>query len=537
MKLLLLPLLLVSMARSSYAQTAPFNLYLEALSVPDARGLQSYAFGQHDGKWLMIGGRFDGLHQRQPFAAFDSAGCNNRLIVIDPATRQQWTAPLTSLPVAIQEQLSASNMQFVQEGDDLYLLGGYGYSATADDHVTYAKLTAVKVSAVIAAIVHGQPFSSYFRQIADEQFGVTGGRLSKIYDMYCLVGGQKFSGRYNPMGPDHGPGFVQQYTDQIRRFEIKDDGNTLSVNHLPALTDPEQLHRRDFNVVPQMLADGQEGLTAFSGVFQKTVDFPYLNCVNIDSNGYNVNNAFAQHYNHYHCASLPLFSASANEMHTVFFGGIAQFYDSLGVLVEDNNIPFVRTIARVSRQADGMMTEYKLPVEMPALLGAGSEFIPLSTLPVYNNGVIKLDELAADTSLVGYIYGGIASTAANIFWINTGTESSASSQIFKVFIVKNTSSITHVRNPQSTSTLNMKVFPNPNNGVLSVKFNLPKVTQVNLTIADRTGKIIDREELKNLFPGENLVMRKLTNLVAGHAYFVTLETALEQATLKTIVPE
>jgi hypothetical protein len=537
MKSFIFSMLLAAATLSLHAQTSPFNIYLEPLTIPNVGGLQAYAFGQHDGKWLIIGGRLDGLHRRQPFATFDLAGHNNQLIVIDPVNRQQWSAPLTSLPVPLREQLSSTNMQFHQEGDYLYLLGGYGYSNTAADHTTYDKLAAIKVPEVINAIVNGASFAPYFRQISDAAFTVTGGHLSKIYDTYYLVGGQKFIGRYNPMGPTHGPGFIQEYTDQIRKFKINDDGITLSVTHLPSITDTEQLHRRDYNVSPQIMPNGQEGATAFSGVFQKTVDLPFLNCVNIDSSGYAVNNNFSQYYNHYHCGFLPLYSANANEMHTVFFGGIAQFYDSLGVLVQDNNVPFVRTIARVTRNADGAMAEYKLPVEMPALLGASAEFIPVETLPAYANDVVKLDELSADTTLVGYIYGGIASTGRNIFWINTGTESSANSQIFKVFVVKNASTAVHELNNQSVGTLRMQVFPNPNNGVFSVKFQMPNITQAWLTISDGSGKIIDREALKNIVAGENIVTRQLSRVVVGKAYFVTLETKTERVTVKTVLQE
>jgi len=537
MKSFLCFLLLVGAALHSSAQTSPFNIQLQPLSVPGTGGLQSFAYGQHGGKWLLIGGRLDGLHRRQPFASFDLAGHNNQLLVIDPVTQQQWTAPLTSLPAALQEQLSSTNMQFYQNGDYLYLTGGYGYSNTAADHVTYDKLTAVEVPAVIEAVVNGTAFSAFFRQITNAQFAVTGGHLLMIYDTYYLVGGQKFEGRYNPMGPNHGPGFVQEYTNQIRKFRINDNGSTLSVTHLPSATDVANLHRRDFNVAPQIMPDGQEGATAFSGVFQATADLPYLNCVNIDSSGYAVNNAFSQYYNHYHCAFLPLYSANAAEMHTVFFGGIAQFYDSLGVLVQDNNVPFVRTIARVTRNAGGMMSEYKLPVEMPALLGSGAEFIPQEGLPAYSNGVIKLDDLSGDTIFVGYIYGGIASTARNIFWINTGSESSANNQIYKVFVIKTASSAVHKLNMQSIGTLQMQVFPNPNNGVFSVKFQLPKSTQVWLSISDMKGKIIDREDLKNLAPGEHIITRQMPKIAVGNAYLVTLETSTEQATVKTIVEE
>jgi len=537
MKQHLLLVLMFFVASSLTAQTAPFSIHLEPVSIPGVGGVQSFAYGKHAGKWLIVGGRLDGLHRRQPFAAFDLAGHNNQLIVIDPATQQKWSAPLSSLPVPVREQLSATNMQFHQEGDYLYCVGGYGYSGANGDHTTYDKMTAINVPGVINAISSGQPIAAFFRQITHSQFAVTGGHLSKIYDTYYLVGGQRFIGRYNPMGPAHGPGFIQEYTDQIRKFHLVDDGNTFGVAHLPPTTDPINLHRRDYNVTAQIMPNEQEGLTAFSGVFQPTVDLPFLNCVNIDSSGYTVNNDFSQYYNHYHCAVLPLYSAQKNEMHTVFFGGIAQFYDSLGTLVQDNEVPFVKTIARVTRTANGTMAEYKLPVEMPALLGAGAEFIALDNLPAYPNGVLKLDDLTPDSVLVGYIYGGIASTAPNIFWINTGVESSASSTIFKVFVVKNISSAVHNLNPQSVGTLRMRVFPNPNNGVFGIKFNLERPSPVRIVISDTSGQIVDQELLPNLPVGENIVRRKLQQVSAGRTYFVTLETTFERATVKSVVQE
>ena len=185
------------------------------------------------------------------------------------------------------------------------------------------------------------------------------------------------------MGPTHGPGFVQEYTNSIRKFTLADNGSTISINHLPSFVDSVYLHRRDYNAEAQILPNGKEGITMFSGVFQKTVNLPFLNSVNIDSSGYTVNNNFQQHYNHYHCAVLPLYSNSNNEMHNVFFGGIAQYYDSAGILVQDNNVPFVKTIARVTRNASGVLSEHKLPIEMPVFLGAGSESVSYThlTLP------------------------------------------------------------------------------------------------------------------------------------------------------------
>lgn len=484
------------------AQQAPFNLYLEPLNVSGLTGLQAYAFGQHNNKWLILGGRLDGLHRRQPFAAFDVAGNNTNIIVVDPIAQQFWTASSSSLPVALQEQLSSTNMEFHQEGDYLYVIGGYGYNNASTTKMTFSFLTAVNVPAVIDAVINGSSFVTAFRQISDPDFAVSGGHLKKINDTYYLVGGNRFDGDYNPMGHST---YTQVYTNAIRKFNISDDGVNLQVTHLPSHYDSLNLHRRDYNAAPQIFPDGTEGITAFSGVFQPTVNLPYLNCVNIDSLSYSVNNSFQQFYNHYHCAVLPVYSASANEMHTVFFGGIAQYYDNSGVLIQDNNVPFVKTIARVTRNASGNMAEYKLPVEMPAYLGAGSEFISAQNIPVYGNEVVKLDDLTSDTTMVGYIFGGISSSAPNIFFTNTGAQSSASNGIFKVFLIKNAATGVHDLNESSTNELQLVVISDPASGDIALQFELPAQVTVTVKLWSLDGKEMDSRNFDSLVAGKNEV--------------------------------
>ena len=525
-------ILLSILLQTTYAQIDSYSVLVEPVTIAGVSGIQSFAFAQHDNKWLIVGGRLDGLHRRQPFAAFDVAGHNTLIWVIDPVNQQSWTAPLSTLSVSMQEQLSATNPNFDQEGDMLYFIGGYGYSNTAADHITYDKLTAIDVPGVMNAIINGTPITSYFRQITDAAFAVTGGHLEKIYDTFYLVGGQKFDGRYNPM---NNPTFTQEYTNQIRKFTITDDGTNVTVNHLPSFTDATNLHRRDYNVTNQIMPNGEEGLTAFSGVFQASIDLPYLNCVNIDSSGYAVNNNFSQYYNHYHCANLPVYDAANNEMHTFFFGGIAQYYDSSGILTQDNNVPFVKTIARVTRDATGEMTEYKLPVEMPALLGAGSEFIPNPALDVYPNGVLKLNSMTADTTLAGYIFGGISSTAANIFFTNTGTQSSASDQLFKVSFVKETATVIAQVNAQSTGKLKMQVYPNPNNGQIHVWFYLEQNGPVEISITDNSGKLLKRDIRKNMKSGDQQLKYTLANDELNGIYYVTVKTTTESVVQKIIL--
>lgn len=528
---LLFVLILTLYSSSLATQNSPFSIEIEPLSINGLGGLQSFSFGQSEGKWLLVGGRLDGLHRTQPWASFDVSGNNNQLIVVDPTQSSVWTTSLSSLPTAIQEQLSSTNMNFYQDGDYLYITGGYGYSATVGDHTTFPYLTAINVPEVINAIINNTSINGFFRQITDTQFQVSGGRLKKIDHVFHLLGGNKFLGRYNP---NNNPTFTQEYTNQIRRFTIEDDGTNLNVTHLSSFTDQTHLHRRDYNAEAQILPNGNQGITMFSGVFQLNANLPFLNAITVNNTSYAEENNFQQYYNHYHCAVVPMYSSQNNEMHTVFFGGIAQYYDSNGTLVQDNNVPFVNTIARVTRDENGVMAEYKLPIEMPGYLGAGSEFIPNKNIAHYTNEVLKLDEISDTKTLIGYIFGGISSSAPNIFFANDGTQSSATNQIFKVYITKSVLS-THSLNSHSTNALQMTSYPNPNEGLLEISYNLTDTDQVEISISDATGKVVLKQKLSNQNIGTNIFKTDLNRFRKTKVLFVTLKTRNSSATQKIIM--
>lgn len=513
------------------AQIGSFEMELETLSIPGLTGVHSYAVGKSNGKWLIIGGRLDGLHKRQANQSFDVAGLNTNLTVVDPIGMQQWTAPLSALPTGIQEQLSSTNMEFHQTGDYLYIIGGYGYSNTAADHITYPNLTAVNLPNTIDAIINNSSYNNEFRQITDQEFAVTGGYLKELYGTYYLVGGHRFDGRYNPMG---NPSYVQTYTEAVRKFKITDDGTNISITHLTPIVDAANLHRRDYNVVSQILDNGQLGMTAFSGVFQVSIDLPFLNSVDIDTNGHTVNNNFNQYYNHYHCANTPIYDSVTDEMHTVFFGGMAQYYDDGGVLVQNDSVPFVKTIARVTRDANGNMAEYKMPIEMPSYFGSGSEFIWADNINLIEGEILDLKSVTEDSTLIGYIYGGILSSAPNIFWINDGTQSSASGQIFKVYLVKSSLGLDEL-NKQSVSSLQMQVYPNPNEGEFVIKYNLDYASDVTITLFDMNGKIIDKEVFSNQVIGAQIYHKQIDGLLSGGTYLINIQTDQENITQRIIV--
>lgn len=515
----------------TYAQNFPFELKIDSISIPELGGLQSYAVGQANGKWLIIGGRLDGLHRRQPWATFDSIGHNTQLIVIDPIEKKRWTAPLTSLSETLQDQLSATNMEFNQKGDYLYLVGGYGLSNRVKVHITYPNLAAIHVPTVIDAIINQKDFSSAIYQIQDEQFAITGGKMFQVNDVFFITGGQRFDGAYNPM---NNPTFTQKYTSAIKSYTFDVSNNQLTFNHLKDIVDEEYLHRRDYNVLPQILPDGRDGLISFSGVFQKELNLPYLYAVAIDHNSFKVVPDFAQYYNHYHCAAISLFDEQNKQMNNLFFGGIAQYFDSLGVLTQDNDVPFVRTVSLVTVAENGQMAEYKLPIEMPDYLGSASEFIVNPELKVYPNGVISQDGFSSDKILLGYIYGGIKSSAANVFWINTGVESSASEMIYPVYII-NTNSNNTLLNTQSINGLQLQIYPDPIEDELYLFFTLKKESSVLIEVVNEKGKVRLSKNIKNSTVGKQSLTLRLRKLKRGEVYLVHLTVNGEKTTQRMIV--
>lgn len=183
------------------------------------------------------------------------------------------------------------------------------------------------------------------------------------------------------------PTFRQTYTNQIRKFSIDNSDNQLSYSNYNAITDPIHLRRRDYNLLPQIFPDGEEGFTISSGVFQINADLPYLYPVDIKENSYNPVTTFNQYLSNYHSPVATFYDSLQNNMHAIFFGGISQYYYQNGTLIQDNQVPFVKTISRLTRDSKGILSEYLLPIEMPALKGSSADFIPNLELSQYRNKI------------------------------------------------------------------------------------------------------------------------------------------------------
>jgi hypothetical protein len=422
----------------------------------DLPTLHSFAAGHHDGKWVLIAGKTNGLH------GFDTGGPNgflpefqNRDVwVIDPVTKQTWHRSLEGaaggLTTIELNSLTPTNNQYYQRGERLYMTGGYGVQNVLGDGTpingTFDRLSAINLPGIINWAMTGSGLAKdHIRQISSPSFRVTGGAMFEMGGRTHLVFGQDFSGNYNPTKNG-------TYTNQVRSFDVVDDGTTLATSNPTSTTPDPNFRRRDLNVYPVMRpADGgglEQGLVVLSGVFTPPPSIgAWTVPVEIDSVGNPSMDdptdpaTFKQGFNNYHSAKLGLFSEVTGEMHEVLFGGISlQYLNTATMQTEtDNALPFVNDITSVVIDADGNFSQHwlgKFPVITDLQgkrlrFGANAEFFLADGIETYPNGVIKLDALTGPTTL-GYIYGGIIANGPHTRSGDPPAISSASNMIFTV---------------------------------------------------------------------------------------------------------
>lgn len=512
-----------------------YRVELNPIIIENLPGLHSYAFAQNDGKWLIVGGRKDGLHARQPFNAFTESSNNTNIYVIDVEQKQFWFSSVDVLATGLREQLQSTNMNFYQDNDTLIIIGGYAYSPSVDDHITFPYLTSISVPEVIDAVINSADITPFIKQISDEKFAITGGQLGKIKDTYYLVGGHRFDGRYNPMGPDHGPGFTQEYSNQIRKFKINNSNNQLSFNSYSSSTDEVHLRRRDYNLLPQIYPDGTFGYTISSGVFQINADLPFLYPVDILESGHIANTDFNQYLSNYHSAKAVLYDSVNNQSHNIFFGGMSQYYFSNGSLIKDDNVPFVKTISLLSRYDDNSLHEFKLSSEMPELKGSSAEFIVSKNIPHYDSEIIKLSEINQNEFVIGHIFGGILSPTQNPFTVNETSTTSADPTIYEVKLIKDES--INLEEVNSKSPYDVAIYPNPNNGNFTLKFYLNTNVDVYYFLSNSLGEIVKESYIKNTRVGDNKEVVKLNKHLDTGIYFITIVFNNEYYLSRKIIKE
>jgi len=405
----------------------PYTISLQVADMGAATlpTLQSYAFGSYQDQWIFMAGRTNGLHNftSDGLVNFPPASQNRDIWIIDPVTRQTWTRALSDsdLSTTAQNALSATATQYVQRDNTLYVAGGYLYAN--NNFTTYDTLTAVDLAGVVDWVKNSgsaTPLSSSVRQTSDATLKVTGGDMELVNGRAHLVFGQDFEGPYTT-------GANGTYTQQIRSFDIIDNGTTLSIANITATTPDGDYRRRDLNVVP-LAQTGPDGpaLVALSGVFT-TTDGVWTVPVEIAADGTptmadpDLPETFKQAMNNYSSAPILMYSASRGENHIILPGGLSLQTDQDGTFVTDNEVPFTNQGTTVVRDLDGHYVQFYLGEVYPdvidavtgdpLLFGAGAKFLLNPDLALID-GAIDMDLLTGET-LLGWVFGGITAEIPN----------------------------------------------------------------------------------------------------------------------------
>lgn len=507
-------ILFMTISLRSYSENEPYTIELERIYIPGSPAIHSFSFAESNGKWLFIGGRTNGLHGFNGADAFPKQYSNIKMFVVDPVSNQTFSENIfANFNFIAADPLRSTNMQYFQDGNKLYMIGGYGYDSTSNSLKTFPTLTVFDVAETIQAIINGSPVTPHMRQISDLRLQVCGGELAKLGDYFYLTGGHDFTGTYTLLNN------TQVYTNKIQKFKIVDNGVNVSISDYSSQTDTIEYHRRDMNLVPAMKPDGiTPYYILYGGVFKYNRDLPYLNPIYLEQSGNTVDLSFEQKMCQYTCSYLSAFNSNTGSMHTTFLGGTSlYYYNTISQQLEyDSLVPFIDDISTITRKSDGTSSEYLSQVRMPALLGTNAKFILNPSIAQTSNKIIKLNELSGRT-FAGYVFGGIRALLPN------NTPSFPSDYILKVYITPKSVNINHIGANVPDKYELRQNYPNPFNPTTNLGFGISESGFVTLKIYDVLGNEVTTLVNENLSPGSYQVQWDGSSFSSG-VYYYKIET-------------
>jgi hypothetical protein len=477
----------------------PYTVQVDEIVVPGLPDLHSYTHAIYEDKIVMFGGRTSGLHSSNYYFQTARSNENIYVINTkhwsSPLTWQIDSMPYKNInlsgrpPFPINKSVFiANNAEFFTNNNVLYVLGGLLGSAHQNP-ITLSEITAINLPDFIDYVTsNGKKIMkpNSIRQLRDTSFALTGAEISMMDNKIYLVFGWNYTANSD------------YYSHQIKSFTITDNGYQLMPGAITSWSDGhsngldsvnEGAYRRRDGSMSAMIdpTDGTNMLLYYAGVFKVGL-VNFTSPVWINKNGAKEID-FTMRGNIYTCQVIPVYSKSRKESYATLMGGMtnATYPTSGSVPIELNkeNAPIIDTAGRVSNatfapftnrfttirvKENHEFTQYLLPDSFPAT--AVSYTIPASatdTVSPFNkdtvikagsvmysgaesemhwnlnkkylmpNGVVNYDALMADSvngASVGYLYGGILSSYANILFVRSSFHYSvASNRLFRVRIL------------------------------------------------------------------------------------------------------
>lgn len=395
-------------------------------------GLNHANIAYYNGYWLILGGQTAGFH------AFNYSTANQNIYVYNPSTNQMYFESIgnTDLPESVQQQLTSLAQIRNQDGDTIYLVGGYYNSPGTKNYTTLQIISSFNIPGIINAVInHSESLNQYVNYSTDNPiFKLTGGGMSRINNDFYLAFGQDCEGYYCNT--------AQLYSNSIYQLRFTPDLESITlINYLYSQESSNSgFRRRDYSIAPIVLGN-VDSILALGGPFTSGTPYPWTNVIAFDKDLNYTNSFLNQQANQYDDAILSIHSSSNNTSYVATFGGLSSLYWSKDwKLTYDNTWPYGNVLELIrydgnSKTVNDFANTKPLcsgyPLESCQYNGADAQFIRSNDTFYDYRDVLDIDRLSGPT-LVGYVYGGIVSDQQDIFV--TPPVSTASSQIFAVYV-------------------------------------------------------------------------------------------------------
>jgi len=413
--------------------------------------LQSAAVATFNGLWIMIGGRKAGLHSMDNDPpSFNKTANNDTIWVINMAEKKKAGI---RIPAIYRNLLSASNPSYTQDGQFLYIAGGYAVSDSTRkrNNWTSDRFFEISLPDLVNYVLSGGQTPSldqvFTKVVQSPYLKLSGGEMAVANSNFYLIGGQTYDTTYEQ-------GVYGNYSNAIRKFRVVYSANGWTLTDTASLIDPVNLHRRDFNMADVILDDGSLGEVIYGGVFTPD-DMAYRNPVYITglaegNPAIRVDTTMKQVANLYSCAKINAFlggSAPIRFNHTTLLGGISLMqYNTLTRKLDyppvGQELPFSNLISSYitdGRTQSAEMVQLPPYPMMPGYLGTNAVFLPDPSLTIpgfpFNIDLNKVFSGPQRKRVhVGYLYGGIDSPVPTLITPGQNYTSTANQKLYKVFM-------------------------------------------------------------------------------------------------------
>lgn len=436
----------------SVSNAAPFSVVVtEDTSRTFLPSLQSFVLATSGDTWLMFAGRTNGMHDFADYTetSFPHQDFNKELYVCN--TNACKSMSVTNIPMPYQSMFRATNLQHYQDGNDLYVTGGYGENPNKTNNIiedwnTYDYMAKIDVAAMMSAINNNDQkalnASMVFGQ--DSIVEATGGELFKMGEYFYLTGGHKFNGVFQHGKPGSS---TQVYLDAVHRFKFVENNGQLAVSDFTKVTDAKpdsltQFRRRDLPVVTGLqLKNGnlEQTVNMFAGVFTSpnnkisglSSNAAFTMPIQINNDGtYNLDQTFEQEQNVYATANFAAYDSNTQTLYSTLLGGIGGSAGDEG---------FTNKVITINKPLAGGVTSHTIQDSIPSnqLFGAESNIVYSSASKVTgSDDVFDISKMkTGDIMQIGTFYGGIEADVPNPGGFGSG-KSKASNKLWTVTIQK-----------------------------------------------------------------------------------------------------